>query len=102
MLIAGTLIKARPFIKTPPNAPVGPRSARLAVRMLTLRQRTIHSQFEKHGLLLISLHQRAASFVVVGIGGYCAFCVLNVLVDAAKIVRVLSLHRRRQLGRAEE
>src|ERR1700684_540849 len=70
--------------------------------MLTLWQRTIHGQLEKHGLLLIGLHQRAASFVVVGIGGDYAFCVLNVLVDAAKIVRVLGLDRGRLLGYLHE
>src|SRR6202049_250832 len=98
-LIARTLMKTGPLIKTPPNAPIGPRSPRLADReMLTLWQRTIHGQLEKHGFLLIGLHKRAACFLVVRIGGDHTFRILDVLVDAAKIVGILRLHGWRLLG----
>ena len=87
-----------PAHKIPRKAPVGPRSARAGGRELpTLWQRTIHCQLEKHGLFLISLHQRTASFLVVRIGGDDIFGILNVLVHMPEIVGVLRLHGGRLL-----
>src|SRR5215469_1125703 len=60
----------------------------------SLQQSTIQRQLKQHGLLLVGLHQRAPSFLVVGICGHVVLLVLNILVDPPQVIRVLSPERR--------
>src|SRR5438094_3876525 len=83
-IIVTTLIVR--LLITLPKSPVA-----LSAKVPVLWQRTVHSHVKKHGFLLVSLHQRTASFLVVGIGLHILLRILDIFIGSAQMVLILSL-----------
>src|SRR5256885_16744478 len=90
-IIVTTLIVR--LLITLPKSPVA-----LSAKVPVLWQRTVHSHVKKHGFLLVSLHQRTASFLVVGIGFHILLSILDIFIGPAQMVLILSLSRGSLVG----